>query len=408
MYSKDCLNRFVVKSEWATITIPEIELEIPKSTQKGSIKTIEGFLSATADGLKMSQEERRISDPDTAMKIDEFIEKLERMCEGKEMPYHFHIDDPSGNSYVQNPHAPARDVYVTTHHYKRTKAQLADMGFADDSQVNDEEEAKGEFDKDDTPKEVKSQDLTIEDAEKAIHLISKYSSDKSDPSEETKEISSANFDYTKSIDEQTKDVGNINNEAIQIPMPCFACGNMGMQKSCVSSIPHFKEIIIMAFLCEFWGEKSIDIKEGGGIPDKGKKITLSVKNERDLYRDLFKGNDCVVRIPELEFSMASGTLGGIYTTVEGLITKIHDKLSEANPFSAGDSSMDSKFRHFLSALAALRDGKVEFTLILDDPIANWYIYSELYPDPDPQIVVEEYERTDEQNDDLGLNDMKLD
>lgn len=79
IYSKDCLNRFVVKSEWAVITIPEIDLEIPKSTQKGSIKTIEGYIRATAEGLKLNQEERRIGDPDTAMKIDEFIEKLERM-----------------------------------------------------------------------------------------------------------------------------------------------------------------------------------------------------------------------------------------------------------------------------------------------------------------------------------------
>jgi len=30
VYSKDCLNRFIVKSEYAVISIPEIELEIPK------------------------------------------------------------------------------------------------------------------------------------------------------------------------------------------------------------------------------------------------------------------------------------------------------------------------------------------------------------------------------------------
>lgn len=28
------------------------------------------------------------------------------------------------------------------------------------------------------------------------------------------------------------------------------------------------------------------------------------------------------------------------------------------------------------------------------------------PDPDPNMVVEEYERTYDQNDELGLNDMK--
>lgn len=288
IYSKDCLNRFVVKSEWAVITIPEIELEIPKTTQKGSIKTIEGYLRATADGLAMNQEERRIIDPDTAMKLDEYIEKLNRMCDGKDMPYHFLIDDPSGNSYVQNPHAPANDVYVSTKSYQRTKKQLVDMGFTCDPQVNDEEEAKGEFTKEDTEKEVKKDnDLTMQDAEQMFKLAQKYN--RADD-EESKEINPAGMDYTKSIEEQSKVVGNINNEALSIPMQCFVCGQTGIQKSCVSNIPHFKEIIIMAFLCEFCGEKSVEIKQGGGISDKGKKITLKVENERDMVRDLFKSD----------------------------------------------------------------------------------------------------------------------
>jgi len=46
-----------------------------------------------------------------------------------------------------------------------------------------------------------------------------------------------------------------------------------------------------------------------------------------------------------------------------------------------------------------------FTLILDDPLANSYLQSLYAPDPDPQLETESYERTYEQNDDLGLNDM---
>lgn len=36
------ISRTIVKSEFATIKIPEIDLEIPAVTQKGSINTIEG------------------------------------------------------------------------------------------------------------------------------------------------------------------------------------------------------------------------------------------------------------------------------------------------------------------------------------------------------------------------------
>jgi zinc finger protein len=47
-----------------------------------------------------------------------------------------------------------------------------------------------------------------------------------------------------------------------------------------------------------------------------------------------------------------------------------------------------------------------FTLILDDPLANSYIQNVFAPDEDPAMVVEEYERTAEQNEELGLLDMK--
>lgn len=207
VYSKDCLNRFVVKSEYATITIPEIELEIPKSTQKGSIKTIEGYLRATADGLKFNQEERRLQDPDTAMKLDEFIEKLERMCDGKDMPYHVVIDDPSGNSFVQNPHAPAKDVYVSTQHYKITKKDMKEMGFFNPDAPDDEEEEKEE-----EKKEKAKADFTPEEVEEMMALAKKRDQD----------YTPGGFDYTKSIDEQEKEIGNINNEAFVIPMPCYS------------------------------------------------------------------------------------------------------------------------------------------------------------------------------------------
>lgn len=45
------MNRSVVKSEYATIRIPELDLEIPPETQKGTINTIEGFIAKTIEGI---------------------------------------------------------------------------------------------------------------------------------------------------------------------------------------------------------------------------------------------------------------------------------------------------------------------------------------------------------------------
>ena len=44
---------------------------------------------------------------------------------------------------------------------------------------------------------------------------------------------------------------------------------------------------------------------------------------------------------------------------------------------------------------------------MDDPLANSYMQNIYAPDSDPNMTVETYERTFEQNEELGLNDMKV-
>lgn len=48
-----------------------------------------------------------------------------------------------------------------------------------------------------------------------------------------------------------------------------------------------------------------------------------------------------------------------------------------------------------------------FTLILDDPLANSYLQNLYAPDDDPNMETVTYERTWQQNEELGLNDMKV-
>lgn len=67
---KAAINRSIVKSEYATIRIPELDFEIPPQTQKGSINTVEGFIARSIMGLSELQEERRRFDPAIAAKID--------------------------------------------------------------------------------------------------------------------------------------------------------------------------------------------------------------------------------------------------------------------------------------------------------------------------------------------------
>lgn len=55
----------------------------------------------------------------------------------------------------------------------------------------------------------------------------------------------------------------------------------------------------------------------------------------------------------------------------------------------------------------MKNAERPFTLILDDPLANSYLQNLYAPDPDPNMEVVTYDRTWDQNEELGLNDMKV-
>jgi zinc finger protein len=153
------------------------------------------------------------------------------------------------------------------------------------------------------------------------------------------------------------------------------------------------------------------VKTGGEVPEQGRKITVAVDNKEDMSRDILKAESCAMSCPELNLSVEPGTLGGRFTTVEGLLTQVRDDL-KSSIFDSGDGgdSMDtttkSKWTEFFDKLSSAINGEVKFTLILVDPLASSYVQSFTAPEPDPQIKVEDYERTEEEKEELGLNDMK--
>jgi zinc finger protein len=75
------------------------------------------------------------------------------------------------------------------------------------------------------------------------------------------------------------------------------------------------------------------------------------------------------------------------------------QLKQTNPFSSGDSASEET-RKKLDNLIAKLDNMIGLTIILDDPTGNTFV--------EQADDVVHYERTVQQNDDLGLNDMKVD
>jgi len=124
---------------------------------------------------------------------------------------------------------------------------------------------------------------------------------------------------------------------------------------------------------------------------------------------VLKSETCEVILPSLDFTCTAGTLGGRFTTLEGLLSNMKDHLQSVNPFGMGDSPalFDKNLKTFLSGLDKIIKGEeMNVEIILDDPAGNSYVQNLYAPDPDPELEVVHYERTKEQDDELGISDMK--
>lgn len=387
------LNRQVVKSDSATIKVPELEFEIPPESQAGTLSTVEGVLTRAADELQALQEERRKVDAQTAEAIDVFLTKLKACAKG-EQDFTFVIDDPSGNSYIENPYAPSSDPLLSTLYYDRTHEQQEATGFLDQSTSSAENIESGPVSASPYGHVKYAPAGTTTLPHGSVGAIGAHQAIAHGNSSE---MSDAIFKYSAP------------EEVMTFPSTCGACGTKAETRMFVTNIPYFKEVIVMASTCDACGYKNSELKPGGRIPEKGKKISLVVKSVRDLNRDVIKSDTASVEIPELELELSVGTLGGLVTTVEGLLTNISQSLKRVHGFSIGDSAeawKRSKWQEFDSHLQKLLKVEEEWTLVLDDALANSFIAPATDDfESDTQLKSEEYERTFEQNEDLGLNDM---
>lgn len=426
------MNRTVVKSETATIYIPELELEIPPQTQRGTLNTIEGVLVTAIDGLRQDQPLRRVMNPTVASKIDQLIDRLEKYRTFELGPFTFIIDDPAGNSFIENPYAPKEDPNLHVVAYVRTPEQCELLGipYLSEDEIQRNEQMKS---KESAPltfvatiphQTQHKEDRNMNTVNNVAEDTSKQSSVEKPTETQTSKgetfsewrpkksnvgaarlgiLSPSEAEAMLSKVTKVSDVSDV----MTFPSKCLMCNHPVEEKMLQVNVPFFKEVVVMSSACDVCGYKNNEIKSGGPIAPLGRKITLKVIKPEDLCRDVLKSDTASLYIPEVDLRLAPGSLGGKFTTVEGLVQKIIDDLKNY-PFVTGDSATDEnkiKFRNFLQKLESLLKLEQPFTIVIDDPVANSYVQSLTAPTPDPQITIEDYQRTWEQNEELGLNDI---
>ncbi|EIW79163.1 zf-ZPR1-domain-containing protein [Coniophora puteana RWD-64-598 SS2] len=382
------LDRQIIRSEACTVEIPEYELILPPS--RGQLTTVEGFLRDIIADLSLDQPLRRIQDENTYNKIEKLITSLKETIafeeededgegsasqQGREKPVPedkvnpsltIKLDDPSGNSFIEFSGSMS-DPKWNFKTYERTTKQNIALGLL--------------------PPEADTE------APKTV---------------------SGPQDVSTGTDEEAPTLEN--EEVFEFPGICSRCYQPLITRMKKVSIPYFKDTLIMSTNCENCGYRDNEIKSGAAISEQGKKITLKVEDQEDLARDILKSETAGLTIPEIDLVLQPGTLGGRFTTLEGILDQVYEELSE-KAFTREDSVVSGEdrvsFEQFLQKLKDVcariyvKSAANPFTLILDDPLANSYLQNLYAPDPDPNMTIETYDRSWQQNEDLGLNDMKV-
>ncbi|KAI1337592.1 ZPR1 zinc-finger domain-containing protein [Xylariaceae sp. FL0016] len=341
-------ERQVVKSDTAVVKFVEMDLEVPAG--RGQLTNVEGTLSTIMDDLELGQEARKEQAPEVYEKVAEIITKGRAMLAGEAFPFRMSVDDPAGNSWI-SPNMRDGVGKWEKRDYPRTREQNEALGLAD-----------------------------------------------SDPA----------AGIQAALDDEI-----VPDQVYEFPASCPGCMHPCTTKMKMVDIPHFKAVVLMSTVCADCGYRSNDVKTGGAIPELGKKITLKVESEEDLARDILKSESCALECPELNLQVNPGTLGGRFTTVEGLLTQVRDDL-KSQIFETGSGGGDSlsgnertRWTEFFDGLDAAIKGEKKFTIILADPLASSYVQKAVDPDQeDPQMTSEDYERTEEEEEELGLLDMK--
>lgn len=352
------LQRQVIRSDVSIFKVESLGIEMPKG--ESQLTTVEGVIQRIHESLSSEQPLRKVQAPELHDALQPIIDKLQKILDREGYPFTVSLDDPTGNSWI----APSTNDgnRYRRRNYPRTHEQNEELGIAGD------------------PNAVKNEGQTLESAD--------------------------NIDDSEIVDGQV----------YSLPSECPGCNKHCFVNMKKINIPYFKEVFIWGTVCDHCGYRTSEVKTGGEVPDKGKRITLKVEDEVDLSRDILKSDTCALHSDELEVSVQPGTLGGRFTTVEGLLTEIRDQLRgqifdiDDTAGTGGDSmavSDKEKWERFFNRLDSAIKGDLKFVMTMEDPMANSYVQDLCAPAKDPKITIEEYTRTDEEEEDLGLKDMKV-
>jgi zinc finger protein len=338
--SRADFDRQIVKSPTCTITIPEFALTIPPN--RGQLTNVEGIVRDTMRDLDLDQPLRKVIEPENFEKIGALVARLKAVLGDEDKAEGEMSWEGEGRLGGDGPDAEVKEGRPEREDVKRQKM---DEPFPIDSKPTLSSSKAAEVEKPFVP-------FTITLDDPAGNSFLQFIDSISDPKwtlrtyvrsreqDESLGMMAASgpgsrepVDGERSTadgEEEGEDAGEghfANEEVYSFPSICSSCGGALDTMMKKVNIPYFQvrlissfllslslgsigrsfltgfrwssadrllalpfrqDIIIMSTNCQSCGYKDNEVKSGGAVSEKGKKIVLKVDDPEDLSRDLLK------------------------------------------------------------------------------------------------------------------------
>jgi zinc finger protein len=139
------------------------------------------------------------------------------------------------------------------------------------------------------------------------------------------------------------------------------------------NIPYFGDILEVSIVCGC-GFKFVDtVILGQKDPLRHQ---MRVRSEGDLWARVIRSTSGTIRIPEWGIDIEPGPASEAYiTNVEGIIERLQSVVNMARKWSETDEER-RRAESLLDTMQVARDGKPDFTIIIEDPLGNSAVIGE--------------------------------
>ncbi len=149
---------------------------------------------------------------------------------------------------------------------------------------------------------------------------------------------------------------------------CASCGEESLEvKEIYTKMPRFGKMLIISMLCSRCGYRVFDTVALEYVGPS--KIEYSVKELKDLSARVIRSTASTILIPELGLELRPGPRSEAFiTNVEGVLDRF---LAIAEQLYRGsEGRIRDRAKKVLDNIKLAMDGKIQFTIIIEDESGN--------------------------------------